>query len=237
MLTRVLDFVVGREPVATATGIAAVVTAALGLGAVFGLAVTAEQIAAIGALAAALAGWAGRRAVSPVTSPGERKANRLLGHQPNEPFDTVADDTRIPDDGGIPLAMIILIVVVFLILGGAFATCDALWDDAEEPGDLGLAAELVVVTPSGGMAGPGANTGPSPRDHEYDDGCWDGECGRGGDENRSGYYDDGGGSSGGRYEGGRGGDDYDGDGDGNRCRNFCVYPVEPPPSGGEGGRP
>jgi hypothetical protein len=69
--------------------------------------------------------------------------------------------------------------------------------------------------------------------HDYDDGCWDGECGRqrgdqyGGD-GRGGYS---GGPSGGYYEGGQGGDDYDGDGNGNRCRNFCVYPVEPPEGG------
>lgn len=58
--------------------------------------------------------------------------------------------------------------------------------------------------------------------HERDR-CYD-DCGEGGD-----YQ---GGPSGGRYEGGRGGSDYDGDGDGNRCRNFCVYPVQPPNEGG-----
>lgn len=36
------------------------------------------------------------------------------------------------------------------------------------------------------------------------------------------------GNSGGEYEGGRGGSDYDGDGDGNRCRNFCFYGVPYP---------
>lgn len=63
---RLIDWIIGREPVATATGIAAVVTAGLGVAAAFGLAITAEQIAAVGAFAAALAGLAGRAAVSPV---------------------------------------------------------------------------------------------------------------------------------------------------------------------------
>lgn len=149
MLTRVLDWVVGREPVATATGLAAVVTAGLGVAAAFGLDITAEQIAAIGALAAALAGWLGRRAVTPVTSPTQRQYDRIRAQ--------VADDSRLGDAGGIPLAMIILLVVVFLILAGVFASCDALFEDEDEPGDLGYRVELVS--------------------HEYDGGdCYGDDC-------------------------------------------------------------
>lgn len=71
LLTRLGDFIIGREPVATATGIATVVTAAAGLLTAFDiLDLSAEQIAAIGALAATLAGWLARRAVTPVAKPG-----------------------------------------------------------------------------------------------------------------------------------------------------------------------
>jgi hypothetical protein len=75
---KILDWVLGKEPVATATGIAAVVTAALGVAATFGLGVTPEQIAAIGALAAALAGWAARPHVTPILSPAERQVRRSI---------------------------------------------------------------------------------------------------------------------------------------------------------------
>lgn len=74
---KILDFILGREPVATATGIAAVITAGLGLAATFGLDITETQIAAVGALAAALAGWAGRSVVKPVLSPAERQLERM----------------------------------------------------------------------------------------------------------------------------------------------------------------
>lgn len=74
---KLIDFILGREPVATATGIAAIVTAGLGVAAAFGLDITAEQIAAVGALAAAVAGWAARRVVSPVFSPAERQLERM----------------------------------------------------------------------------------------------------------------------------------------------------------------
>lgn len=56
--------------------------------------------------------------------------------------------------------------------------------------------------------------------HDYE--CMDHECG--GDWGGPGSD----GNSGGRYEGGRGGQDYDGDGDGNRCRNFCFYGIPEP---------
>jgi hypothetical protein len=125
------------------------------------------------------------------------------------------------EGGGIPLAFIIMGVVAFILIGGLFVSCDALFEDEDEVNDLGMPALILDHDRYG---------------DEYDDGCWDGECGRergdqrGGD-GRGGYS---GGPSGGYYEGGQGGDDYDGDGDGNRCRNFCVYPVQPPP--GEGGQ-
>lgn len=66
MLEKVLSFVTGREPVASSTGVASVITAALGLAAVLGADISAEVIAAVGVLATALAGWLARRAVTPV---------------------------------------------------------------------------------------------------------------------------------------------------------------------------
>lgn len=117
------------------------------------------------------------------------------------------------DERGVTFGPIVGIVVVVLAIVGFFALCN----ENEEVDVDGLGRVELVS-------------------HDYDDGCWDGECGRergdqyGGD-GRGGYS---GGPSGGYYEGGQGGDDYDGDGDGNRCRNFCVYPVEPGP--GQGGQ-
>lgn len=71
MLSRLLNFVVGREPIAAVTGIAAVITAIAGaLNAFDVLDLTPEQIAAVGAVAAALAGWIGRAAVTPVNKGG-----------------------------------------------------------------------------------------------------------------------------------------------------------------------
>lgn len=124
MLTRVLDFVVGREPVATATGIAAVVTAALGVGAAFGLDLTAEQIAAIGAFIAAMAGWLARRAVTPT-----RKLS--------QPADTLAGGAV----GSIPLALIILVGLAVALMAGLAVCGDALFEDEDERDDLGI--ELV----------------------------------------------------------------------------------------------
>lgn len=120
MLTRLLDWVVGKEPVATGTGIAALVTAALGVAAAFGLGITTAQIAAVGALASALAGMFGRHNVTPVTTPALRRIDR--------------------EAGSIPLAALFVIVLAFLVLAGAFATCDALWDDESEVNDLGAPA-------------------------------------------------------------------------------------------------
>lgn len=115
-MTRLLDWIVGREPVATATGLAALVTAALGVAASFGVGITPEQIAAIGALAAALAGYLSRRAVSPVITPPRPSS----------------------DQGGVPLALIILVVFGVLIVGAFFASCDALFEDEDEVNDLGI---------------------------------------------------------------------------------------------------
>lgn len=131
---KLLDWILGREPVATATGIAAVVTAALGAAAAFGAPITAEQIAALGALAAALAGWAARTVVTPVTSPAQRKLARLQA-EPDDPLDTVEGDSRI--HGGVPLFLIILAVLFFVLVGGLLASCDALFTDPDEEEDLG----------------------------------------------------------------------------------------------------
>jgi hypothetical protein len=42
--------------------------------------------------------------------------------------------------GGIPLALIILLVVGVLIVGGLVASCDALFTDPDEENDLGMPA-------------------------------------------------------------------------------------------------
>jgi hypothetical protein len=204
---KLLDWILGREPVVTATGIAAVVTATLGALTAFDvLDISVEQVAAVGALVAVLAGWAGRSAVTPLASPQERKTQRIMSRLDPGPVDTVADDSRLPDEGGIPLALIILLVVGVLIVGGVVASCDALFTDPDEEGDLGMPA-LVL-------------------DH---DGCWEGECG-GYDEDNGGYGDDRGGD--GRFGGGRSGD-YDG-GPGDDCRNACGNTIiVPSPGGGE----
>jgi hypothetical protein len=65
MLGKVLDFVVGREPVATG----AVVTAVLALAVAFGADLTGEQTAAITAAAVAVVGFLARSAVTPVRHP------------------------------------------------------------------------------------------------------------------------------------------------------------------------
>lgn len=138
MLSRLLDFVIGREPVATATGIAAVITALAGALTAFDIIeLSGEQIAALGALAAAVAGWLGRKAVTPVTDPAARAVARRLSD--TQSTHTVAGDSRIRgEDGGVPLALIIMLVVGILVLAGFFGACDALINDEDEEGDLGL---------------------------------------------------------------------------------------------------
>lgn len=122
MLSRIVNWVVGREPVAASTGLAAVVTAALGLAAAFGFGITPEQIAAVGALAAALAGWAARPAVTP-TRKLSQGPHTIDGHA-----------------GSVPLALLIL-VGLFVVVVAGLATCgDALFEDEDERDDLGLPA-------------------------------------------------------------------------------------------------
>jgi hypothetical protein len=123
MLGKVLDWIVGREPVATATGLAAVVTAALGVGAAFGLDVTAEQIGAVGALAAALAGWLGRSAVTPVAKRGPLPVEVVEDRRADEA-------SRILDGhehGGLAVG---LIAFVLIVVFGA-AVCVALTNEEE----------------------------------------------------------------------------------------------------------
>lgn len=66
MLGKLVDFIAGREPVASATGLAGVVTATLGVVAAIGVDLDPELVAAIGVLVTALAGWLARKAVTPV---------------------------------------------------------------------------------------------------------------------------------------------------------------------------
>jgi hypothetical protein len=162
---RLLDWIIGREPVATATGVAAVITAGLGVAAAFGAPITETQIAALGALAAALAGWAARPVVTPT---------RKLRTPPTDPLDTVEGDSRM--SGSVPLAALIFFAVIIAILGGIAVSCDALFEDEDEVDDLGHGRVELVR-------------------HEYDcDPDWDG-CGyqndyyrgrRGGNDNRGG---------------------------------------------------
>jgi hypothetical protein len=201
---KLLDWILGREPVVTATGIAAVVTATLGALTAFDvLDITVEQIAAVGALAAALAGWAGRSAVTPVSTPQQRKADRIMSKLDPGPAP--------PEHGGIPLALLIL-GGALVVMAIAFVLCtDALFDDESERKDLGMPA-LVL-------------------DH---DGCWEGECGgyyedNGGyGDDRGGDGRFGGGRSG-DYDGG----DGDGDRCRNICNNTFPIAPTPGDRGGE----
>lgn len=65
MIGKVLDFVVGREPVATG----AVVTAVLALAVAFGADLTGEQTAAATGAVVAVVGWLARKAVTPLGRP------------------------------------------------------------------------------------------------------------------------------------------------------------------------
>lgn len=102
MLTRIVDWILGREPVLTSTGVAAVVTALAGVLTAFDVVdLTAEQIAALGALAAAVAGFAARPVVTPVAGPTQRHLSRVKQELAHENAaargDTVAGDSRIEE--------------------------------------------------------------------------------------------------------------------------------------------
>lgn len=120
MIGKLLDFIVGREPVASATGIAGVVTAALGVAAALGADLDPELVAAIGALVAALAGWLARKAVTPVS------------YHPTR---------GISDERG--LAPIWFLVGLALLIMAVFVTCDALFDDEDEVDDIGAPAWIM----------------------------------------------------------------------------------------------
>lgn len=147
---RILEWIVGREPVATATGIAAVVTAGLGVAAAFGLDITAEQIAAVGALAAALAGWAARPAVTPT---------RKLSH----PAGTLDHEA-----GSLPLALIILIGLAVVFLAGLAVCTDALFEDEQERDDLGE-PRIVLISHERDRCYNGDCDGGSGNEGEYRD--------------------------------------------------------------------
>ena len=86
MLDRLVSFLVDREPVASATGLAGVVTAALGVVSALGVDLDAELVAAIGVLVTALAGWLARkRAWSPVSHAEAVAAGSLPGMTVHEP--------------------------------------------------------------------------------------------------------------------------------------------------------
>lgn len=106
--------------------------------------------------------------------------------------------------GAITFGPVIGVVVIVLALVGLFALCN----ENEDIDSLGRQQ----------VAG-----------HEYDDGCWEGEC-YSYDERSGGSGDRRGGD--GRYGGGRSGD-YDG-GPGDDCRNACGNTIIVP-TPGEGG--
>jgi uncharacterized protein (DUF697 family) len=62
LLSKIINFVIGREPVA----VGAVVTALVGLAVAFGADLSEEQTAAISAVAVAVVGWLARSVVTPV---------------------------------------------------------------------------------------------------------------------------------------------------------------------------
>lgn len=207
MITRIVDWIAGREPVASATGIAGVITAILGVVAALGVDLSPELIAAIGTLAAAIAGWLARKAVTPVASPADRQLQRLMAQGPPPP--PAPGDSA--DDGGVPLATIILIGLAVVLMIGLATCTDALFEDEDEKNDLGLPALVLDHERHRCM------------DHDY--------CGGG--------YDDWGGGSDGNTgydgEGGRSGDMEQGDGS---CRNFCNWtiPGDMMPGRGDGER-
>ena len=116
MIGRVLEFVIGREPVAAG----AIVTALVGLAVAFGADLTEEQVAGISALAVALVGWLARKAVTP------------LGYHPTR------GEVGIRGEQG--LAPIWILVGVALLIAAVFVTCDAVWDDDDEADDMGAPA-------------------------------------------------------------------------------------------------
>jgi hypothetical protein len=120
MIGRLLDFVIGREPVASATGLAGVVTAALGLVAALGADIDPEVVAAIGVLVTALAGWLARKAVTPL------------------PYDPPRGEVSIRGEQG--LAPIWVLAGLALLIAAVFVTCDAVWDDEDEADDIGAPA-------------------------------------------------------------------------------------------------
>lgn len=115
MLGKLTDWIVGREPVATATGLAGGVAALVGVLHAFDvLRLSAEQTAAIGALVAWVAGYLARRVVTPVakltTLPAER--------------------------GGVVIAATVAVVGLLVVF---FLVADACLEDESERNDLGMA--------------------------------------------------------------------------------------------------
>lgn len=121
MIDKLLNWVVGREPLAAATGLAGGVAALLGVLAAFDVySPTPEQVAAIGALATWVAGYLARRAVTPIAklSPGEQ--------------------------GSVPLAVLILVALAVLMVIGLAVCTDALFEDEDEANDLGRGRVVLI---------------------------------------------------------------------------------------------
>lgn len=114
MIGRLVEFVVGREPVAAG----AVVTALVSLAVAFGADLTEEQVAGISAVVVAVVGWLARKAVTP------------LGYHPGR------GEVGIRGEQG--LAPIWVLVGLALLIAAVFVTCDAVFDDEDEVDDIGL---------------------------------------------------------------------------------------------------
>lgn len=163
---KLLDWILGREPVATGTGIAVVVTAALGLAAAFGMSITPEQIAAIGALVTALAGFAARAHVSPVLTPAERQVRREI------------ESTSTPPIEGQLGIIVAIVVVLILAMIGLFSVCGD--DDENGMGPRHHDCDPYYEDCYGSPEGRGGDGGESG-----------GHQGYGGGGGRSGDYDGG----------------------------------------------
>lgn len=83
-------------------------------------------------------------AAGELTDAGQAVVGRVIRtvtggrYSPLAPASGGSDEGR--EDGGIPLAALIALVVALLVLAGGFAVCDALIDDQDEPNDLGAPA-------------------------------------------------------------------------------------------------
>lgn len=137
MLDRLLSWIVDREPVASATGLAGVITAAFGVVAALGVDMDPELVAAVGVLVTALAGWLARkRAWSPLSV--EREIS--LANHPSAPANGPQKAT-----GEAGFAPILVLVFIAAAIIATFLAMDACFDDEDEEEDLGWAGPVATM--------------------------------------------------------------------------------------------